>query len=61
MSSKRPQTFAKRDREQATRDKRQAKQEKKQAAAAAKKAGLEGGELPAVADGDELPETPAED
>jgi hypothetical protein len=38
MSSKRQQTWAKRDREQTTRERRAAKQEKKRAAAAAKNA-----------------------
>jgi hypothetical protein len=47
MSSKRPQTFAKRDREQATRERREEKQKKKYAAAVARKAAAEGREPPA--------------
>src|SRR4051794_41084062 len=50
MSSKRPQTFAKRDREQTMRERREAKQKKKYAAAEARKAAAEGREPPPAED-----------
>ena len=57
MAARKPQTFAKLQRERRVKEKRQLKLEKKQAAAAAKLAALNEDESPATSEEEESPDT----